>query len=279
VHRRVRRTAAAEEPVEVAAATPQAAPQPGGAQAPVADPTPAPTPAAAPDEEPPPAPAGGIGRVTGRVTWKGDPPAPLPDLVMPEQKMVGCDQHGGVDATNRTLRVSADGGVQDVVVRLEPKSGDARPPIPAEPFVLDQLGCRFEPHVVVLPVGAVVRYKNSDVVNHNVNIKSRRNLPDNKTMGAGKFLDYTLSEEEEFPVTCDIHPWMSAQVVVSAAFTALTDADGNLAVEDLPAGTYRVSWWHEVLGKGKQGELTVADGETAEIAFQVSDSGGGGRRR
>ncbi len=240
--------------------TTAAAPSPNpaaAAPAPDAPGVPASEPAASP-------PAEGIGTLVAVMRYDGEPPA-LPPLALDASVLGGCHAHGGapMDMTDRSLLVAPDGGIANVLVLLEPKSGAAALAVPAEPIVLDQSGCRYEPHVLVVPVGAQVAYRNSDPISHNVHTYSKKNGAFNTTVSTGGSETRKLALDEQFEVRCDIHPWMSAWVVAVEDYHGLSDAEGRVRIENVPAGTYKASWWHETLGKGRLDDVTIlADAET-----------------
>jgi len=50
-------------------------------------------------------------------------------------------------------------------------------------------------------------------------------------------------------VYCHIHSHMSASIMVfDHTFFAIPKADGTFAIDGVPAGSYRVSAWHERVG-------------------------------
>jgi hypothetical protein len=62
---------------------------------------------------------------------------------------------------------------------------------------------------------------------------------------------------------CDVHQWMFAYgAVASNPFFAVTDADGNFKIANVPAGTYTLTAYHLKAHGAKPGEtheITVAD--------------------
>ena len=64
---------------------------------------------------------------------------------------------------------------------------------------------------------------------------------------------------------CDAgHTWMSAYIVVSDEPFAMTDANGNFTIENLPPGKYEAEIWQEWLGKSKQ-TIEIKDGANEAI--------------
>ena len=113
--------------------------------------------------------------------------------------------------------------------------------------VFDQKNCIFEPHVLGVMNGAKVQVKNSDPVNHNVNSKLRNN-GFNSLLAGGQTIARPIEAAERQPgeVTCDIHPWMRAWwMVLDSPYFAVTDAQGNFEIKNVPAGTQKVVVWQE----------------------------------
>lgn len=118
-----------------------------------------------------------------------------------------------------------------------------------KPRVMDQRGCRFEPHVLGAMVWQPVEFRNSDGTNHNVNsLGSAAGQGDNFSMtpASDPVTRYFPRPELMMKVHCDIHPWMNAYLcVVEHPYYAVTDTRGRFVLEDLPPGTYDVSLVHE----------------------------------
>ena len=69
---------------------------------------------------------------------------------------------------------------------------------------------------------------------------------------------------------CDVHPWMTAYVVVAGnPFFAVTGDDGSFKITGVPAGKYTIEAWHERYGT-KTAEITVDADKAVETAFQYS---------
>lgn len=226
------------------------------------------------------APAIGDDPIAGKVTFDGKVPEFKPLTISTEASTGCCEGGKAVDATDRKLVVSKDGGIANVVVSIEVEGREWKPS--EEPAVVDQKSCRFEPHVSVVPVGQKVSFLNSDAVSHNIHTYSAKNGTVNRTVPAGEKMDKVFDQAEVVKVGCDIHPWMTSYLIVSdASYATVSKADGSFEVPALPAGTYKVNFWHEELGKGKTDLVVKEDGTADPIAFKMGakKKKKGGRRR
>jgi len=228
-----------------------------------------------------PAPVAGdeFGSISGHVMWEGERPAPKPDIVMDDKATVGC-KHDKMSKKDESLMIDDKGGVANIVLTVT--VAGATPKVPTEPIVLDQEGCHFSEHVLVVPLGGTLRFANSDETNHNIHTYPQKNQPINKNVAASGTTDQVLDKVEVFKVKCDIHPWMNANVVVTDATQwAVTGADGSFKITGLPAGEYELSWWHEELGKGKTEKVHVEAGKDATVDTKLSaeKKAAGGRRK
>jgi plastocyanin len=194
------------------------------------------------------------GNLKGRFVFEGKPPelkpldvskepfcTLLPNKVLPEE-----------------LVVSSDGGLANVVVFLRSKKGDKiaihpdyeKPEVKDAVVVIDNHGCHFEPHVAVARVGQPVEIKNSDNASHNSNITSvtGQNPAFNQIIPTGGTAKYTFKAAENFPVTvsCNIHPWMKAYVIVrDDPYVAVSKPDGTFEIKNLPVGDYEFQIRHD----------------------------------
>lgn len=199
--------------------------------------------------------------VTGKVTYTGDVPAMKPLDMNADPACV--KNNAGKSVTAEALVLGETKTVANIFVRV--KSGlpaDKTYTVPTEPVVLDQLGCKYIPHVVAVMKGQPLKIKNSDGTLHNVHGMSVANGNFNVAMPAfKKEMDKTFDKAEDpFKVKCDVHPWMNGSIaVMDHPYFATTVADGVFTIKDLPAGTYEIEIWHEKLGTKVQSVTVTAD--------------------
>jgi plastocyanin len=213
--------------------------------------------------------ADGPGVITGRISFEGEPPPRPPVRMAADPNCTPAE----AQSLSETTIVAADGGLQNVFVHVKDGLGNRIYATPATPIKLDQLGCRYEPHVFGVFVGQPVEIHNSDPTLHNVHAIPKENDEFNfgqqpKTPPMTRMFD-----EPEIGVSfrCDVHGWMRAYAnVVTHPFFAVSKADGTFEIKGLPAGTYTIEAWHERLGTQTQ-QVTITDGApavTAAFAFK-----------
>ncbi|MFM7291499.1 MAG: hypothetical protein ACKO6B_09725 [Planctomycetia bacterium] len=205
------------------------------------------------------------GTIKGRFLYGGD--APAAGELKADKDVEVCGKH---KLLNEELAVGADKGVANVVVFVRDKGVKVHPDAAAEAkaakVVLDNKDCKFTPHVVVVHTGQPLVIKNSDTVGHNSNVATIKNPPSNSLIPAGGESSIPFANEEAIPaqVTCNIHPWMKAWVVVRPnPYAAVSAADGSFEIKNIPAGEVELQLWHEKAGY--IGEITVG-GKAEKIA-------------
>jgi plastocyanin len=123
------------------------------------------------------------------------------------------------------------------------------------PQHISQHNMVFEPHTVVIPIGATVSFPNLDTEEHNVF------SPTDPPGDVGR-KSHRFTRAQELDIYCDIHSSMSANIkVVDSAWIAQVDADGHFEITDAPPGTYKVVAWTPNSKEVRSAELTVASGD------------------
>ena len=208
----------------------------------------------------------GTGGLRGVVRFEGTPPE-IPPLAVAADHANEC---GMLDPKSEILLVDGRGGIANVVLTIK-VAGKTAQPLRA-PSVLEQRGCRFDPHVLLIPAGSSVSFENTDVCTATVHTQSVQNPALNKTIPTGGAEEQSYEKAETFAVANDVHPWMSAWVVVTdAPFHALTGPDGSFEIQGLPAGPLQLSLWHEKLGQQQQ-RIDVVAGQVTEVQLTLGGS-------
>lgn len=190
------------------------------------------------------------GTLKGKFVYGGDAPTPSPLQVTKDVEV--CGVHKLVD---ESLVVNPENkGIADVIIFMSLDRGQKAPKVhpsyasqASAEVHMDNHDCRFEPHVVLVRTGQTLIVGNKDTVGHNTKVDSLRNPAINPIVPAGGEFKQKYSKEERLPsrVSCSIHPWMNGWVVVKELpYNAVTDADGNFTIENLPVGKWSFQVWH-----------------------------------
>jgi len=141
---------------------------------------------------------------------------------------------------------SAD--ASNVVIWLTPTDGSPAPqpnrdaPKPR----LVQRNKSFEPHILVVPVGAMVAFPNRDPFFHNVFSLFEGKRFDLGLYEAGSTRDVLFDKAGISYIFCNIHAEMSAVVIALATpYYGVSDKRGQIVVPDVPDGRYMLHTWYE----------------------------------
>ena len=190
----------------------------------------------------------------------------------PEQKKlaVTIDQFVcGKDKPAEDLVLGPQKGIRNAVVWIESQPPGAKWQTPLPVAQIDQKGCVYTPHVVVMPTGGTIEFLNSDRLLHNIHSVSKENPSLNRTQPKGRTITLTLSRPEIIRVKCDLHSWMQAWIVVAEhPLYAVTNADGEFGLHNLPPGKYRLHVWQESLGTVTR-EVTVGSEDVAGFTVEM----------
>ena len=211
--------------------------------------------------------SGQVGTISGHVLFKGEPPPPKELRVTLNKKTCGHTYQ------SESLLVSEKGGIQNVVVSLLRIPQGLPITTSDKPIHIDQQKCIFIPHVLLVPAGAEFEALNSDPVSHNFHTIGAHNKEINimQTKTKRRRLPLIFPEPDTIEVTCDVHSWMKAWIIVTEhPYYALTDAEGQFRLENVPEGSYRIKAWHEELGAPPVQEVAVITNQDARVDFEFS---------
>lgn len=221
----------------------------------------------------------GPGTLQGSVKITGTAPQ-LPLLVKKGQAVKDAEVCAAVDVPDERLVVSGSGGVANVFVWLQKAPKNGKPLEPSdEAVIFDQKNCQFLPHAMIIPVKRTVKVLSDDTVAHNTHTFPAKNDPLNQGVQPmdreGKLqFQYKKSESVPVSVTCDFHAWMKAwHLPVDHPYAAVTDAEGNFTIPDLPAGKHTFLVWHESVNGNfieRKLEVTIKSGETTAIEIPLA---------
>lgn len=173
---------------------------------------------------------------------------------------------GTVDLVEKGGKKATD--LSDVVVYVD---GARVKPRPTSTTVVMK-GKAFAPRVVVVPVGGTVVFPNEDPIFHNAFSVSGENRFDLALYKRPKVGTFTFQHPGVVKVYCNIHPQMSAVILVrdNPLFTKAA-ADGSFTIENVPPGKHVVKAWHERGGEAAV-ELTVTEAAPAPARLSLDGS-------
>lgn len=238
----------------------------------------------------------GWATLTGKFTVNGAVP---PNVPLPVTKDTEVCAPGGQQVLDDVVRVGPGGVLANVLVYVSSNIPDDNPAWIHESYaaarqaeiIFDQKNCIFLTRLGAMWSTQTLKILNSDPVGHNTNLASKRGAKAQDVLipanGAAMYSPGAGSPAP-FPVSCAIHPWMKASMMVCEhPYFAVTGDDGSFSIPNVPAGVeleFRV--WHEKAGyvqevtvggateKWSKGRFTkqLADGETASIDVAISAS-------
>ncbi len=182
------------------------------------------------------------GTLKGEVKYTGKIPDPVVHQTGKFKKVCGPEIQG-------ESLILENQKVKNVVVWLDGKMAKKLKNKPGT-YSINQKNCAYSPHVLAMPKGSELQILTSDPINHNIHTYSFDNDPINIMFLPGQDYSQEMEEPEVVKVSCDLHGWMEAYIVVTPnSYFAVTGNDGAFEIKDVPPGKYTLRLWHEELGE------------------------------
>ena len=149
--------------------------------------------------------------------------------------------------------------LKDFVVYIDQLVAPPRGPLTQR---IVQKDATFEPHVLPVVVGTVVRWPNEDEIFHNV-----FSMTETQDFNLGFYKKEKVPEVPfdrlgRVDIFCAIHTNMHCIILVLPnPFFAIADAHRRFVIKNVPAGSYRVKAWHERLPAQVREVVVPAEGE------------------
>lgn len=129
-----------------------------------------------------------------------------------------------------------------VTLRSTDPSRAAANPLQA---MMDQLDLQFVPHVLVVPRGSSVSFRNSDKVSHQVYSFSPAKRFELPLYRGDPREPQVFDRDGVVTLGCNIHDQMRAYVyVIEGQYYGRTDAQGRWTASDVAPGEYTATIWH-----------------------------------
>jgi plastocyanin len=136
-----------------------------------------------------------------------------------------------------------------VIVWLTPagEPGSSEAPLPSKHrYSLTQANKTFEPHILVIPVGAQVEFPNKDPFFHNVFSLFEGKRFDLGLYESGSTRSLSFDRPGISYLFCNIHSEMSAVIItLDTHYYATSDRAGQVTIPDVHPGRYILHVWRE----------------------------------
>ncbi len=204
----------------------------------------------------------GGGSIEGKITYNG--PVETRKII-PNKDVETC---GGI-REEPLIEVGADHAVQDVAVYLvDVAKGKAWPPAGKKPE-LDNIKCEFVPHIQVMRAGTLDVVNKDPVLHNSHGYYGKRTAFNMAQPNEGQVISTELTRAGIVRVDCDVHGWMLGWIyVVDNPYYAITGADGNFDITDVPPGTYKLIAVQSLTGPNEQ-TVTVTGGKATTLNIEL----------
>jgi plastocyanin len=160
---------------------------------------------------------------------------------------------------------------------VDPAAASA--PVAPMHSVLTQKNKAFDPHLLVITRGSTVDFPNRDPWFHNVFSLFNGKRFDLGLYEAGTSRTVHFEREGVSFIFCNIHPEMSAVIVVLASpYFDVPSRDGDFSISGVPAGRYKLHVWNEhalpatLQALTRDVDITGASHSVGTIRVQVSSA-------
>jgi len=213
-----------------------------------------------------------------RAGGSASPPGPVPPVAEEEPAGAGASEPASslparAPAVPVSGTISGGGnlGPGGTVIWLKRADGRTPRPAPARGKVITQRNKTFLPHVLAVPVGTTVDFRNEDDIFHNVFSLSRPNDFDTGLYRQGASYTQTFRKAGMVQILCNIHASMLGYVyVVDSPYYAQAEANGAFKIKNVPPGEYDLETWNEASLHPTKQRLTVGADGVRGLVVKVS---------
>lgn len=157
------------------------------------------------------------------------------------------------------------GGVLVYIVGFDEKAPD-------KAVEVKQVGKRFVPDLIAVTSGGTVAFPNGDPFLHNVFSPTSDRTFDLGSFKKGESRTRTFPNRGVVDIYCNIHPNMSATLVVlpNTRF-AFADGEGHFQIDHVPAGTWTVFAFSRRAVQPVSAKVTVGADGVVEQSFKIDE--------
>ena len=185
---------------------------------------------------------------------------------------------GTAQAADLTVQVKDLAGhpAPDAVVMVHAARQPAGPIRFGWPMVMAQHDIAFEPHLLIVPLGADVMFPNLDKVRHHVYSFSPAKRFELKLYGREEARSVRFDKTGPVALGCNIHDRMSGFIyVVDTPYVAKTGANGTAVIHGLPPGAATLTVWQPYMkaaGNKLDRPITIAGASSQTVAADIRPS-------
>lgn len=152
-------------------------------------------------------------------------------------------------------------GPGGAIIIIRRADGQTPKPRPTRVKAIVQKDKRFVPHVLAVPMGSTVEFRNEDEIFHSVFSLSKPNDFDLGSYDQRAVREQVFASPGVIHLLCNIHTSMQGWVYVSdSPWFAQADLNGRFSVKNVPDGAYKVEVWHEWSTRTVTKDLKVVAG-------------------
>ena len=216
------------------------------------------------------------GSIQGKVTMFGEMPYPRVYHLILFPNIDMCAEVDTDDEMNRVLddfKISADGGLKDVVIALE--HVEAGKPFNKKPILIDSEDCKFTPDVNVVRQGEAFKVNNLDAVMHNSQVyqAERGKIIQNLPVPPEEVTDGKVTFQKKFKIfqmICGMHEFMQTWGYrIQNPYYFITKLGGEFKIDNIPPGDYNLHAWHYLM-KPQNQRIHVAKNGTIDVNFKFN---------
>jgi len=216
------------------------------------------------------------GSIQGKATMFGEMPYPRVYHLILFPNIDMCAEVDTDDEMNRVLddfKISADGGLKDVVITLE--HVEAGKPFNKKPILIDSEDCKFTPDVNVVRQGEAFKVNNLDAVMHNSQVyqAERGKIIQNLPVPPEEVTDGKVTFQKKFKIfqmICGMHEFMQTWGYrIQNPYYFITKLGGEFKIDNIPPGDYNLHAWHYLM-KPQNQRIHVAKNGTIDVNFKFN---------
>jgi len=215
------------------------------------------------------------GSLRGKVSLIGKVPRPrfFPLIASPNLEYCNRISDGKGHRILFDFTVSESRGLKDTLVKIVGiKKGKAFSN-KIQKMVMSR--CHTPKYVIGARNGETILLENTDPIRHEVvayeftdrGVDQRSHRPvDAKTSQARDI--FVKDSTENFLIKCNLHPFLQSRgAIVANPYYAVTDAEGNFSIDNIPPGAYKVIAWHPFI-QNQVETVTIKEKNSSTLNFE-----------